>query len=72
MVTPKPGPDGILTIPPSAFNEEVSLPTGMSAFPSYPVNGAAFWIAEARIAASRPHPTPFRRDHASGSFQGSR
>jgi hypothetical protein len=71
MVTPKPGPDETLTIPPSAFNEEVSLLTGMSALPSYPVNGAGFGIAEAKIAASRSHPTRFRRDHASGSFQGS-
>ena len=64
MVTPKPGPDGTRTIPPSTFNDEVSLVTGMSALPLYSVNGTGFGMHEAkmrRVEVAQPRPRHVRR-----------
>ncbi len=52
IVTPKPGPDGTRTVPPSTFSDEVWLVAGMSALTLYSVNGTGFGMHAAKIAAS--------------------
>ncbi len=53
MVTPKPGPEGSRTFPPSTLSDEVSEDTGISVSPLYSVNGTGLGISEAKMAASR-------------------